>query len=276
MQAAVFPVLQLVVFGAIAAMTALPAVRRKGAVLLGLTAAAALVAAAVDASTARTLEITHRFTAYVDLAIRQKEFPIETRLDIPGYWWGLLCATFCAGWAVWAHRVGERPARSFGAPLALAWSGAALQLLLEKAAAPAGLLQPFDLAPDRAILPATLAGALLLARRGRRPVHLFLYLSLLVAVTRLPLAVIGTLATRRGWGTHLDVHDTRFFVPPMGGSSIGALEVEPGDTAQLLWMIWTPHLVLFPFIYLMSTGGIAFLKLMWERQREADARAPAG
>ena len=80
----------------------------------------------------------------------------------------------------------------------------------------------------------------------------------------------GTLATRGEWGTHLDVHGTTYFVPPGGGTSIGEIDVTPGSSEQLFWLLWAPHLIVYPLFYSMSTGGIAFLRLMWQRQREVD------
>jgi hypothetical protein len=67
------------------------------------------------------------------------------------------------------------------------------------------------------------------------------------------------------------VHRTVFFVPPGGATSIGPIEVAAGGTEQLFWLIWAPHLIVYPLFYMMSAGGFAFLRLMWQRQKEVDA-----
>jgi hypothetical protein len=261
--------IQILVFVGIAVCAVWPRLRRRVAAgLIGVGVACGIVMATQGAST-RTLEITHRFSAYVELQVRSKTFPIET-VTADGSLWALIGLLFCGLWAAAVLLVGAR-VRAFAVPLGLAWTGVACQLLLEKAAAPAILVAPFDLAPDRVLFPATLACAFLLARKGRKILHLFLYLSLFIAVTRLPIALFGTLATRGEWGTHLDVHRTVFFVPPGGATSIGPIEVAAGGTEQLFWLIWAPHLIVYPLFYMMSAGGFAFLRLMWQRQKEVDA-----
>ena len=257
---------------AIVALAAVrPGVRARGAAALAGLGAAFLVLASLE-SGGRSLEITHQFTAYVDLAVRPKQFPVETITGVPPLRWGLWLAAFCLGWAAWIYRNRNKPvSRAFGSPLALCWTGSALQLVLEKSAAPAELFLPFDLAPDRALFPATLAGALLLARPGRKALHMVFYLSIFVAVTRLPLAVFGTLATQRAWGTHMDVHRATYFVPP-GSGGIG-VETVAGSSQQLFWMVWAPQLLVYPALYMMSAGGVAFLAIMWRHQREQTRRA---
>lgn len=260
--------LQITAFVAVAAATVWPRLRSRAAILLFGLAAAAISLALLEPGP-RSLTITHQFPAYVELAVLPKDFVVETLQGIPASRWGLLLAGFCGAWGIWLLvQRGGQPARAFGAPLLLAWSGCALQLLLEKAAGPSELFLPFDLAPDRALFPATLAGALLLAQPSRKILPMVVYVALFIAVTRLPLAVFGTLATQGAWGTHLDVHDATYFVPP-GGGGIG-LEVQSGDSQQLFWMAWAPHLIVFPAVYMMSVGGVAFLSLMWAQQQQQD------
>lgn len=262
--------LQLTAFAVVAIATARPGLRRPGAAALVAVAALA-IGLATSHQGPRSLDITHQFTAYVGLTVQAKDFPVETLRDVPAAYWGLLLAGFCLAWAAWLYFLAKRPqGRTFGGPVILAWSGCALQLCMEKAAGPIELFAPFDLAPDRALLPATLAGAYLLAQRGGKILPMVLYLSLFVAVTRLPLAVFGTLASQNSWGTHLDVHTATYFVPP-GSNGIG-IEAQAGDSQQLFWMVWAPHLVVLPALYMMSTGGLAFLSLMWQRQQQEDQR----
>jgi hypothetical protein len=264
----------LVLIG-IAAGLGRPGWRRPVALGLGVVGLACLATAILAGSDERTLDVSHRFSAYVGLTVQQKVFPIETA-RAPGWLWALVAAAFVLGWAAWlARRAPGRPDAGtvFGGALALAWTGAAGQLALEKAAAPAVLLVPFDLALERVLFPATFLAALLLARPGRKILHLVFYLALFLAVTRLPLAVFGTLATRAAWGTHLDVHGTTYFVPPGGGTTVGGIEPESGSPEQLFWLVWAPHLIVYPFFYMTSAGGFAFLRLMWARQREVDGQA---
>ncbi len=188
-----------------------------------------------------------------------------------GFGWGLLVAVFALAWAAWAwHNRDQGPSGAFGAPLALAWTGLALILLLQKAAAPAALLVPFDLSPDRVLVPATLAAALRLASGAPKILHMVLYLSLYLGVTRVAMGIFATLATQQEWGTHLDVHRIDFIaargVP---------LELAPGSAQQLSWLVWFPHMLILPAIYMMSFGGIAFAVMMAAKQRRVD-RAAAG
>ncbi len=263
--------IQALAFVGLAVATVAPDLRLKAIGALLVLAIGCGIGVAVAGVGDRTLEINHLFSAYVEMQVQSKEFVIETVTASRAVWL-TICVGFCGFWVV-VLRLSRDSARAFGVPLLLAWSGVALQLLLEKSAAPSILLSPFDLAPDRVLFPATLAGAYLLAKSGRKILHVFLYLSLFIAVTRLPLAVFGTLATRGEWGTHLDVHGTVFFVPPGGATTVGSIEVEAGGAEQLFWLIWAPHLIVYPFFYMMSTGGFAFLKMMWERQKEVDRAA---
>ena len=271
--APVLLLLQLLTFCGIAIAIGMPAHRRRIGLAVFAVGIAALVASFVEGSADRTLEVSHRFMAEVGLNVENKEFPIET-VTAPGWHWGALAAAFCFLWAL-ALRLGSAAepgtARALAGPLLLGFSGALLQLGFEKAAAPMELLAPFDLALERALFPATVLGSMLLARPGRKVLHLVLYLTLFIAVTRLPIALFATLATRGEWGTHLDVHGTTVFVPPGGGTSIGGIETEPGSTEQLFWLVWAPQLVLYPMVYMMSAGSAAFLRLMAARQREVNA-----
>lgn len=245
-----------------------PRHRRACAVWLALVGAVCASFWLGGADGSRSLEISHFITAFEgnDPALRAS--PVET-VEAPAGRWGLLGMSFCLGWAVWALLcAGRGPSRAFGAPLALAWSGMALQLLLQKAAAPGPLLWPFDLSLDRFCLPAAIAGALLLGKPRRKIVEFVLYLSLLVAAVRMPVLLTSTWATQEGWGTHLDVHRSTTYVPPAtAGQKTTYVVREPGSDEQLRDLVWAPHLFLFPVMYLLSAGGIGFLGLMAARQR---------
>ncbi len=257
--------LQIAAFLAIAAACLMPRVRRLVAVLLLILGLAALTQAVVAGDGQRTLTITTTFQAYEGLNVTRKDFQVD-QAAAAAWDWGLLCGMFALGWAAWAWRQrGSPPSLALGAPLNLAWSGCGLILLLEKAAAPQGLVVPFDLGPDRAMVPATLAAALLLARQKPRVLEMVLSLILYLAATRVALGLFATLATLGGWGTHLDVAAIDFV-------AIGTQPVElaAGSLQQWWWLIGVPHLVVFPAIYMMSMGGIAFGVMMAHKQRQVD------
>ncbi|MHC4079312.1 MAG: hypothetical protein ACYTGW_19430 [Planctomycetota bacterium] len=268
--------LQVGAFLAIALACLRPGARRPVAALLLVLAVAALSHAILAGDAPRTLTITSTTQAYKELDVVRKEFVLD-EVTAPAWRWGLLCAMFALGWAAWAWRyrdagVAARPSHAFGAPLALAWTGLALILLLQKAAAPEGLLVPFDLGPDRVLVPATLAAALLLALAAPRILHMVLYLSLYIGVTRVALGIFATLATQQQWGTHLDVHSIDFIATPIRAVP---LELLPGSTPQLSWLVWVPHMLIFPAIYMMSLGGIGFGVMMAMKQRQVDRAAAA-
>lgn len=228
------------------------------AFLLALAVAAAV--AAVASPDPRSLTVTATFPAYDELLIVPTAFEVD-EVDAPGWIWAGLGAGFALAWAVWAwSRRRTAPPGPFALPLVLAWSSAALCLLLQKSAAPEALVQPAGL--DRGLWPATLACGLLLAARCERLVHLALYLSLFIALGRLPIAIVGVLASNNHWGTSLDISSITLFANPVVGQPI---EVSPGSTDQQMWLIWLQHLVMMPGIYMMSIGGIAVAAFLYQK-----------
>jgi len=262
--------LQIAAFLAIAVACLVPRARRLVAILFLVLGAAALTQAARAGDAQRTLAISTTFPAYKGLNVARKDFQVDHAAGA-AWEWGLLCGVFVLAWAGWAWRYRNAPpSRAAGAPLALAWSGCGLILLLEKAAAPAALVAPFDWGPDRALIPATLAAALLLARQKPRVLDMVLSLTLFVAATRAALGLFATFATLGGWGTHLDIRSIDFI-------AIGTepVELAPGSLRQWWWLLGVPHLVVFPAIYMMSMGGIAFGVMMAAKQRQVDQPAEA-
>ncbi len=247
---------QVLGFLGIAVAIALPRTRRRAAIALLALAAAALVAALLavgSGSEGRSLTVTATFPAYDELLIVPTPFPVD-QVTAPAFLWLLLVAVFAGAWALWARKTpSDQTPGPFALPLVLAWTGTALLLLLQKSAAPAVLVQPAGI--DRILWPATLAAGLILADRCQRVVHLILYLSLFIALGRLPIAIFSVLASNGGWGTALDISTITLFANPVIQQPI---EVLPGSSEQHLWLIWLQHLVMMPGIYMMSTGGIAF------------------
>jgi hypothetical protein len=240
-----------------------PAARRPLGMLLAFGALGLAAAALAAGDAERELLVSHAFPAYVGQQVRLKEFAVETAVA-PGWRWAALAALWAALWAAWALRARAAPA-AFVHALALAWGGAALVLAWQKCAAPpafAGGPLPGLPPIEPPLLAGTLAGAVLLALRSARAIPMLLYLSLFIAAVRLPVAMFGTLATRSGWGTSLDVRSVDFIVNLANQQPV---ELAPGSDEQLLWTVWFPQLMLWPALSMMSAGGIAFAVFSFAR-----------
>ena len=57
------------------------------------------------------------------------------------------------------------------------------------------------------------------------------------------------------FGTSLDVHGIVDFADPFRQIP---MRVVAHSSDQLAWLLWGPHLLVFPALYLLSAGGIAF------------------
>jgi hypothetical protein len=240
--------------------------RGRPAAAIGLTAlGVATLIAALSSGGERSLTVTATFPAYDELLIVPTAFAVED-VTAPSPIWALLTAAFAGLWALWAwaRRRGPVPG-PFTLPLALAWTSTALWLALQKSAAPAILVQPHGL--DRFLWPATLVAGLILAKRCERVVHLILYLSLFIALGRLPIAIFSVLASNNHWGTTLDISSITLFANPLVQQPI---EVTAGSTDQHLWLIWLQHMVMMPGIYMMSIGGIAFATFLYLKHAPQD------
>ena len=69
----------------------------------------------------------------------------------------------------------------------------------------------------------------------------------------------STLATRGEWGTSLDVHSIEHFANPFVKRTVS---VEPGSQEQLMWLVWSGHLLILPALYMMSAGGVALARII--------------
>ncbi|MEM7201722.1 MAG: hypothetical protein AAF628_15745 [Planctomycetota bacterium] len=244
-------------------------------------AALALAAAAVTfavlsirgAAAEATLEVTHEFAAFVGSDIRSKQFVVD-RATAPGWLGPGIAALWTAAWAALAWHFGrtQRPGgpHPYLGPLLHCWTGSAIVLLLQKTAAPAPLalgLQIPSLSPFAAVVwPAILAASLRLANQSSRVIPFVLNLSLFVSLAHLPLAFVGTLATRGAWGTYLDVRAIDFIANPLTQVPV---ELVPGSTEQLAWLVWVPQLLVWPSISMLTAGGLGFAALMARRQAGA-------
>ncbi|MHC5065810.1 MAG: hypothetical protein ACYTG5_17740 [Planctomycetota bacterium] len=254
---------QVLCFLLIAIALVRPASRALAALILALSALGALAAASMSGGASRELEITHSFVAFVGNEIRDKAFPIET-CQASASLWLLIWAGFALIWASWAWLRRARPGQEkpgshpFWAPLLLALSGCALSLAWEKAAAPAELVRPASF--DRVLVPASLAAVILLAQRCRGLMLTLSWLTLFVSICRIPLALFSTLASQRSWGTSLDIHSIQVFANPFVQYPV---EVTAGSSEQFAWLIWAPQLIIYPSLYMLSFGGIAFAAVMF-------------
>ena len=124
------------------------------------------------------------------------------------------------------------------------------------------LLPPAMRRPGRLSLAAAglFAASVLLAHAHRRVVMVLAWLAVFVTFVRTPLVVFATLVTQNGWGTSFDVRGITRFANPLAQS---ALDVATGSPEQLGWLIWGPHLLVMPAIYMLSLGGIGFAVTMF-------------
>ncbi|MFO1052073.1 MAG: hypothetical protein U1F36_07655 [Planctomycetota bacterium] len=240
---------------AIAFALVVPRLRAPVSLVLAALGAAALVLGVIGGP--RTLEVTASFAAFRDSQFTIAEYPIET-VTAAGHHFGLVALAFCLLWAFELRRLGPRGetgsrANPFFHPLILAWSGILLVLAFEKTAAPRGLVHP--VAFERAIFPAAISAAALLAFRHKSAKQALIRLCIFVSAARWPLAALGTLATEREFGTSLDVHGIVDFADPFRQIP---MRVVAHSSDQLAWLLWGPHLLVFPALYLLSAGGIAF------------------
>ncbi len=254
---------QVFCFLVLASALARPTARPLAAAILGLSALGALIGALVYGGGERQLEITHSFVAFVGNEIRDKAFPIET-CSAPGSYWLLAWTAFALPWAAWAwlsrvrsdsNHPGSHP---FWTPLLMALSGCALILVWEKVAAPADLVRPASF--DRILVPASLAAVILLAQRCQAFLLTLSWLILFISICRLPLALFSTLASQRQWGTSLDIHSIQVFANPFVQYPV---EVSAGSSEQFTWLIWAPQLIIYPSLYMLSFGGVAFAAVMF-------------
>lgn len=239
---------------------------RRGLLALGLAALAGGVL-----SGERTLGVTAAFPGYQGREVRLTDFPIET-VTAPGIAFGAVALLFAALWWFVLGRLDRTgDVRPFVHPLLLGWSGIALNLAFEKLAAPAALVSPVPF--ERAILPAAVAAAVLFAWKHRSLMSSLLWLCLFVSVVRLPLAALGTWFTQESLGTSLDVHSITRFANPFAAEP---MQVVAHSSQQLAWLVWIPHLLVLPSLYLFSTGGIAFAATMFALHPKGPAPVPGG
>lgn len=248
-----------------------PTNRASVALLLAISALGAVIFAVFSAGQERSLELTHSFVAFIGNEIKDKQFPIET-VVAPATWAPLCWLGFSLPWALWMWRrrpksaANADPCHPFWVPLTLAVTGCALSLAWEKAAAPTELIDPVPF--DRYLVPATFVGAVLLAQRCRSLPLTLSWLILLVTMCRLPLVLFSTLASQNSWGTSLDVHSIMVFANPLMQYPV---EVTAASSEQFAWLIWGPHLFVYPSLYMLSFGGIAFAAVMFAQHPKPES-----
>lgn len=239
--------------------------------ILVLLAALAAFQSVREGQTPRTLVVRSATAAFEESEIRNKVFS-RPPVSAPGWRWGAIGALFCGLWAAWAFLSRDRRSRPLGAPLALALGGVATVLALEAAAAPEALvgLLPLnllgavlnlDLVDTIPWLGSVVAGCLfgLTAPRKR---DFFLGNLLFQYLVHLPLAAFATLATVGKWGTRLDLHTVDYIANVLIGRPV---ELAPGSTQQLTFLVWIPHLLTLPWMGFLSASGIGFAVMMFHR-----------
>jgi hypothetical protein len=142
---------------------AIPKLRSTASLVLLLAAVLALVSA-VLAPGERSLDVVHTFAGFKghDLEPSAVDFVVDQR-QAPGLHWAVIFTVYALPWALGLFVLRRRPppANAFLLPLLAAWSGIACWLLLQVAAAPAAVVQPFGL--ERILFPAGLALCILVA-----------------------------------------------------------------------------------------------------------------
>ena len=262
--------LHLAAFVTLALGLALPAVRRIAVATLA-TAAIASVAAGMLEPDPRTLETVHTYLGFEGSSLEPSmvAFPTGT-VTAAGWSWPLPFAGFAAFWIVWLLRLGREPQRrGVVTTLAFAWTATAAWLGMEMLAAPSAVVQPFGL--DRFLFPAGLTIAIAAAKTAPGLVHLFAAVSVCTIGARLPAALFSKFASDSQLGTSLDIHQVRDIVNP-----VTRLQFEPrlvaGSGEQQFWLIWLEHVIVFPALYVMSLGGVAFCVHMFHTHGEPHLR----
>lgn len=249
-----------------------PAGRRRLAVLFGALAVGMVVWGIVQAGTTAELQVTHLAPGYEGKSVVPEAF-VVAEASAPGWGWPLLVA---AGFALLAG-LGWRadPSRSepFREGLLLGIAAVAVQLGLQKLAAPGplalGPLHPPAQPSEPLLVPLTIVAAMRIGWREVRFRTAALRIFLLVSLTRIPLAIAGSWLTQNQLGTWLDVHRITFFVVPLGEMPI---DTTAGSQDQLMWLVWVPQLVLFPLVTILAAGGLGFMTHMFRKGKEAAAR----
>jgi hypothetical protein len=276
--------LQLLIAAAIGLGLARPGPTRARSAAALLAVAAAFLAVgiwsvATQADAVRTLALTHAFPGLPDgITVEVVDFPIGVR-EAPAWQWPLVFAAFPLLWGAVLLALRDRDLAPFWPLVLWGWTLLATHFALEITAAPRVFVRPIPF--ERLLYPVALAASFLITLRHVRLFPSLFRLIVLVELCRLPLAILGTLATQEAWNIGLDVHDTTRFVNPLAQLEV---EVEPGSREQLAWLIWVPHAILMPAFYVLSTGGIAFCTSMFlqygdraheraERPAEAGGRA---
>ena len=262
--------LHLAAFVTLALGLALPAVRRIAIATLA-TAAIASVAAGALESGPRSLETVHTYTGFegASLEAAMVAFPTGT-VTAEGWLWPLPFAAFAVLWILWLLRLGGEPPRGgVVMTLAFSWTATAAWLGMQALAAPSAVVQPFAL--DRFLFPAGLTIAIAAARTAPGLVHLFVAVSACTIGGRLPAALFSKFASDHQLGTSLDIHLVRDIVNP-----VTRMQFEPrlavGSLEQQIWLIWMEHVIVFPALYMMSLGGIAFCVHMFHTHGEPRLR----
>lgn len=212
--------------------------RRRIALLFTAGAAACFWVAFQQGSTPVSLDVVNPFP--MGEPMESRPVLIE-RVEAPGWQWGVVCGVFCGLWALVTFAAVRGRSQSPPPvlwPLVVVLSFVALRLVLEKSAAPGGLVWATGGSMGLPILIGYTGYYAAAKRKG--------YLGMLGVVFllalghRLVITVFGYLATSQGWGTHLDVTAVTELNTPLGGQR--ALH---GTTDKWIWAMLVPQMGLW-------------------------------
>lgn len=232
---------------------AIPKLRSLASLVL-LAAAVTALASALLAPGERSLDIVHTFAGFQghDLEPSAVDFVVDHR-QAPALHWAAIFAIYALPWALGLFVLRRRPApaNAFLLPMLAAWSGIGAWLLMQIAAAPAAVVQPFGL--ERILFPAGLSLCILVAQQSPAMLPMLARLSVGVVAMRLPAALISKLCSDGGYGTSLDTHTIVEFLNPLTQQP---LSTTAGSGEQQFWLIWCEHVLVFPALFLLSYTGV--------------------
>jgi hypothetical protein len=256
-------------FLALAFALARPSFRKQGSAVLALVAILTAVIALLGDGP-RTLETMHTYAGFAGSAMEVSMVDFPTGTFTANSWhWCLPFMAFSLLWIVILSALGLKELKSpWILPLIFAWTGLATWLLEQVLAAPAVVVQPAGM--DRILWPAGLALCLVAAKRASSLKALLLIVGAGAMLGRLPGALFSKYASSSEIGTILDIHTIRDIVNPMTQIQF-APRLVAGSSEQEFWLIWLPHIIILPAVYLMSLFGIAFGTYMFHKHKDEPA-----
>ena len=177
---------------------------------------------------------------------------------------GLIVSDRLAGWL--------RP-RVLLSSAAVGWFATVVRVLLEKSAAPTLLVDAVGVTWLAPVAGAYMAIAL--EPRRRKPLALAPDLLRYAYLVRVPVAILGIVATRLAAGTHYDVSP---LTDVAAAFSERGFSFEPGGWPQLFWLTLLPQLLIWPVFTVFAGvlgGAIGFLLVPRPARQATDPSSEA-